>query len=170
MSASIQVEQIQEQDFTTVAELYRSTIFENYTARFKAIYLTDAGFRDMSLGGVMILIARQGANIVGAIGLAAPTSRYNYTASEDQLQGMLLAVDPSTRKQGVATALIQKALQFADTAGYDSVSAAVLQSNKKMQDLISKIPGIEIRGSTFTNDGKLATLLSVPVRTQAAIE
>lgn len=166
MIADVQIEEMQAPDYATVAALYRDTIFEHHDARFKAIYITAGHLRDITREGVMILVAKQGGKVIGAIGLAAPSSRHNYSAAEDQLQGMLLGVAKSVRKQGVASTLIQEALSFAKSAGYESLSAAVLNHNKKMQDLISKIPNIEFHGQIPNKDGEQATLLSVPTKAQ----
>lgn len=164
MRVDIQIEEMQPQDYAIVAALYRDTLFEQQDARFKATYITGAHLRDMTQEGVMILVAKQSRRIIGAIGLAAPSSRFNYSAVAGQMQGMLLGVAKSARKQGVASALIQEALYFAQTSGYESASAAVLKDNKKMQDLISKLPNIEFRRETSSKAGEPVTLLSLPTK------
>ena len=162
MNNEIRFELMQMSDASSVAALYRDTIFEHHDARFKAIFVTAEHIRKITTEGVTIIVAKHGQKVIGAIGLADSYSRHNYSASETQLQGMLLGVAKSARKKGVARNLIAAAVNVAAAGGYDSISAAVLKHNTKMQKLVSTMPNVRITGE-MSNGGEPAVLMYLPI-------
>lgn len=163
MRTETTISRISKGEYEQVARLYRNTIFDKHDARFKAIFVTAEHIERITKEGVTILVAKQGQQVVGAIGLADSYSRHNYSARETQLQGMLLGVAKSARKQGVARSLIATAVNVAAAGGYDSISAAVLKHNAKMQKLVSTLPNVRITGEMSNGDKEPAVLLYLPI-------